>query len=47
MNLIVQIKKLMTSKKVLANEISEHFNKNSADMTNDELMEVISWLEVK
>ena len=37
----------MTSKKVLANEVSEHFEKNSADMTNEEFQEVIDWLGEK
>lgn len=45
--LLVDIKKLMIKKKVLPNEISEHFNKNSADMTNEELEEVVKWLEEK
>lgn len=43
--LLVDIKILMTKKKVLPNEISETFNKNSADMTNEELEEVKKWLE--
>ena len=43
-NLLIDIKKLMTSKKILPNEVSEHFGKNSADMTNDELQEVKDWL---
>lgn len=47
LELILQIKKLMASKKVLANEVYEHFEKNSADMTNEELQEVIKWLEEK
>lgn len=38
------IRKLMTSKKVLPNEISEHYGKRSDEMTNDELKEVIDWL---
>lgn len=42
--LMVDIKKLMVSKKILPNEISEHFEKNSADMTIEELEEVIKWL---
>ena len=45
--LLIDIKNLMVSKKVLANEISEHFNKNSAEMTIDELKEVIKWLGEK
>ena len=43
-NLLIEIKKLMASKKILPNEVSEHFGKNSADMTNEELQEVIDWL---
>lgn len=45
--LLVDIKILMTKKKVLPNEISETFNKNSADMANEELKEVKKWLEDK
>jgi galactitol-specific phosphotransferase system IIB component len=45
--LLVAIKNLMVSKKILPNEISEHFNKNSADMTNEELEEVKQWVEEK
>lgn len=45
LDVIVQIKKLMTKKKVLANEVSEHFGKNSADMSDEELQEVVAWLE--
>lgn len=46
-NLLIEIKKLMASKKILPNEVSEHFGKNSADMTNEELEEVKKWLEDK
>ena len=45
--LLVQIKKIMADKKILANEVSEHFEKNSADMTPEELEAVIKWLEEK
>ena len=45
--LIIRISQLMKEKQVLANEPSEHFGKNSADMTNEELEEVIKWLEEK
>ena len=45
--LMVDIKKLMVSKKILPNEINEHFNKNSAEMTIEELQEVIKWLGEK
>ena len=45
--LLVAIKNLMVSKKILPNEISDTFQKNSADMTNEELEEVKQWLEEK
>lgn len=47
MNTLIKIKKLMVEKKVLPNEISETFQKNSADMTIEELEEVVKWLEEK
>ena len=43
--LMAQIKKLMSEKKVLPNEPSEHFGKSSSEMTVEELKEVIKWLE--
>jgi len=46
-NIFIKIKKLMQEKNVLPNEISEHFNKNSADMTQEELEEVVKYLEEK
>lgn len=46
-NIYLKIKKLMNEKKVLANEISDTFQKNSADMTQEELEEVVKWLEEK
>lgn len=45
--LLVRISKLMTEKKVLANEPSEHFGKKSNEMNEEELLEVIKWLEEK
>lgn len=42
--LLLKIKKLMVAKKVLPNEISEQFG-NSADMNEEELQNVIAWLE--
>ena len=42
---LLKIKKIMVEKKVLPNEISEKFNKNSADMSDEELQEVVKWLE--
>jgi hypothetical protein len=47
LKLLVDIKNLMVEKKVLPNEVSEHFEKNSADMTNEELQEVKDWLGAK
>ena len=41
------IKKIMVKKKVLPNEVSEHFKKNSADMNLEELQAVVKWLEGK
>ena len=46
-NIYIKIKKLMNEKNILANEISEHFEKNSADMTQEELEDVVKWLEAK
>ena len=46
-NIFLKIKKLMNEKNVLPNEIFEHFEKNSADMTEEELEEVVVWLEEK
>lgn len=46
-NIYLKIKKLMTEKKVLPNEISDKFQKNSADMTQEELEEVVKWLVEK
>lgn len=45
--LIIKIKKLMYSKRVLPDEVNEKFQKNSADMTNEELQQVVNWLEEK
>ena len=46
-NIYLKIKKLMNEKNVLPNEINEHFEKNSAEMTNEELQDVVKWLEEK
>lgn len=46
-NIYIKIKKLIKDKGVMPNEISEYFNKNSADMTQEELEEVVAWLEAK
>lgn len=45
--LSAQISKLMIDKKVLPNEISEHFGKSSKEMSDEDLEEVIKWLEAK
>ena len=45
--LLVEIKKLMSEKNMLPNELSEKFGKKSNEMTNEELKEVINWLEQK
>ena len=47
LDLAYEIKKLMQDKKILPNEVSEHFGKNSADMTNEELEGVLIWLKEK
>lgn len=46
-NIYIKIKKLIKDKGIMPNEISEHFEKNSADMTQEELEEVVAWLEAK
>ena len=46
-NIYIKIKKLIKDKGVMPNEIAEHFEKNSADMTQEELEEVVAWLEEK
>lgn len=45
--LLANIKKLMNDKNVLPNELSEEFGKKSNEMTDEELKEVIKWLEEK
>jgi len=40
-----KINKLLTEKKVLPNEVSEHFGKTSNEMSDEDLKEVIKWLE--
>ena len=45
--LLANIKKLMDDKNVLPNELSETFGKKSNEMTDEELKEVIKWLEEK
>ena len=44
LELLGEIRKIMNEKKILPNEISEHFGKTSNEMTNEELKEVIEWL---
>ena len=46
-NIYIEISKLMAEKKVLANEVSEHFGKKSNEMTQEELEEVKKWLKEK
>lgn len=45
--LLANIKKLMNDKNMLPNELSEKFGKKSNEMTDEELKEVINWLENK
>lgn len=45
--LLVTIKKLMSEKNMLPNELSEKYGKKSNEMTDEELKEVINWLEQK
>ena len=45
--LLVNIKKLMSEKNMLPNELSEKYGKKSNEMTDEELKEVIKWLESK
>ena len=45
LNIIVQINKLMNQKKITPDVVYNHFNKKSADMTDEELKEVVEWLE--
>lgn len=47
MQLLKEIKKLFKEKGVLPNEVSEHFGKTSSEMSDEELKEVINWLEEK
>lgn len=42
-----KINKLMNEKGILPNAILDHFNKKSADMSDEELLEVVNWLEVQ
>ena len=46
-DLLIKIKELMNSKNVMPNEPSEHFGKSSNEMNEEELKEVIKWLEEK
>lgn len=45
--LLANIKKLMSEKNMLPNEICEKYGKKSNEMTDEELKEVIKWLENK
>lgn len=41
----VKINKLMASKKITPDVVVDHFNKRSAEMSDEELIEVVGWLE--
>lgn len=43
--LLLKINKLMVEKKILPNEIVDYFGKKSNEMSDEELEEVIKWLE--
>ena len=45
--LVGNIAKLMNKKTILPHEVSEHFGKTSSEMTDEDLKEVIKWLEEK
>ena len=45
--LLTTIKDLMSAKNILSEELIEAFGKKSNEMTNEELKEVIKWLEEK
>lgn len=45
--LSAEINKLLVEKKVLPNEVSEHFGKTSNEMSDEDLKEVIKWLKEK
>lgn len=47
LQLLVDIKKLMKEKDVASNEVFDCFGKKSDEMSNEELKEVIDWLENK
>ena len=45
--LLTTIKDLMSAKNIFSEELSEKYGKKSNEMTNEELKEVIKWLEQK
>ena len=47
LDLLVQIRKLMTQKKLTPDVVYNEFNKKSDEMSEEELQEVIVWLENK
>ena len=47
LNLTKEINKLMKEKNVLPNEPSEHFGKDSSEMSNEELKDIVEWLKEK
>lgn len=46
-DIALKIKQLISEKKILPNEVSEHFGKPSSKMTFEELEQVVKWLEEK
>ena len=47
LDLLVQIRKLMAQKKLTPDVVYNEFNKKSDEMSEEELQEVIVWLESK
>lgn len=47
LEIAVKIKKLMASKKITPDEVYEKFQKKSDDMSDEELQDVLIWLENK
>ena len=43
----VQINKLMAAKGITPDAVLENFNKKSSEMSDEELLEVVNWLEAK
>ena len=47
LELVAKINKLLTAKNIFPEQISEHFGKSSSEMTDNDLREVIKWMEEK